>query len=117
MGQLQAGELEVVHDSNDTDARTVVINTCGFIHDAKEESIHTILQFIQAKEAGEIDNVFVMGCLSERYKKDLEEEIGEPSRLLLRVVQIEKLKDKVLVVLVILVHTLILMKREKDMRL
>jgi len=77
MGQLQAGKLEVVHDSNDTDARTVVINTCGFIHDAKEESINTILQFIQAKEAGEIDNVFVMGCLSERYKKDLEDEIGE----------------------------------------
>ncbi|MDX2442916.1 MAG: 30S ribosomal protein S12 methylthiotransferase RimO [Bacteroidales bacterium] len=77
MGQLQAGKLEVVHDSNDTDARTVVINTCGFIHDAKEESINTILQFIQAKEAGKIDNVFVMGCLSERYKKDLEDEIGE----------------------------------------
>ncbi len=77
MGQLQAGNLEVVHDSNDKDARTVVINTCGFIHDAKEESINTILEFIRAKEEGEIDNVFVMGCLSERYKKDLETEIEE----------------------------------------
>ena len=64
MGQLQAGNLEVVHDSNDKDARTVVINTCGFIHDAKEESINTILEFIRAKEEGEIDNVFVMGCFA-----------------------------------------------------
>ncbi|MEA3479852.1 MAG: 30S ribosomal protein S12 methylthiotransferase RimO, partial [Bacteroidota bacterium] len=77
MGQLNAGNIEVVHDSNETDARTVVINTCGFIHDAKEESINTILQFIRAKEEGDIDNVFVMGCLSERYKKDLENEIEE----------------------------------------
>ena len=77
MGQLQAGNLEVVHDSNDKDARTVVINTCGFIHDAKEESINTILEFIRAKKEGEIDNVFVMGCLSERYKKELETEIEE----------------------------------------
>ncbi len=81
MGQLNAsGGIEVVHDSDDTDAGTVVINTCGFIHDAKEESVETILNFIKAKEAGLIDNVYVMGCLSERYKKDLEKEIREVDR-------------------------------------
>ncbi|MCD6597860.1 MAG: radical SAM protein, partial [Bacteroidales bacterium] len=80
MGQLNASGIEVVHDSDDTDAGTVVINTCGFIHDAKEESVETILNFIKAKEAGLIDNVYVMGCLSERYKKDLEKEIREVDR-------------------------------------
>ncbi len=80
MGQLNAGGVEVVHNSDDTDAGTVVINTCGFIHDAKEESVETILSFIRAKEAGLIDNVYVMGCLSERYKKDLEKEIKEVDR-------------------------------------
>ncbi|RLD35757.1 MAG: 30S ribosomal protein S12 methylthiotransferase RimO [Bacteroidetes bacterium] len=80
MGQLIANGIEVVHDSDDTDAGTVVINTCGFIHDAKEESVETILNFIKAKEAGLIDNVYVMGCLSERYKKDLEKEILEVDR-------------------------------------
>ena len=81
MGQLNASSgIEVVHDSDDTDAGTVVINTCGFIHDAKEESVETILNFIKAKEAGLIDNVYVMGCLSERYKKDLEKEIREVDR-------------------------------------
>lgn len=80
MGQLNAGGVEVVHNSDDTDAGTVVINTCGFIHDAKEESVETILNFIRAKESGLIDNVYVMGCLSERYKKDLEKEMKEVDR-------------------------------------
>lgn len=77
MGQLKANDFEIVHDSNDQDAGIVVINTCGFIHDAKQESIETILQYIRAKEEGRLKSVFVMGCLSERYKKDLENEIRE----------------------------------------
>ncbi|MEA1898627.1 MAG: 30S ribosomal protein S12 methylthiotransferase RimO [Bacteroidota bacterium] len=77
MGQLKANDFEIVHDSNDQDAGIVVINTCGFIHDAKQESIETILQYIRAKEEGKLKSVFVMGCLSERYKKDLENEIRE----------------------------------------
>ncbi len=75
MGQLSTGKYEIVHDSNDQDAGIVIINTCGFIHDAKQESIETILQYVRAKEEGRLKNVFVMGCLSERYKKDLEKEI------------------------------------------
>lgn len=73
MGQLKANEIEV--STKDEDANIVVINTCGFIGDAKEESINTILDFVQLKEAGEIDKVFVTGCLSERYKKDLEKDL------------------------------------------
>ncbi len=69
--------FDVVHDSNDTDSDIVVINTCGFIHDAKEESVNTILQFVDAKGRGEIDKLYVMGCLSERYKTDLEKEVPE----------------------------------------
>ncbi len=77
IGQLNVNNLQVVHDSNDSDARTVVINTCGFIGDAKKESIDTILQYVNAKEQGLIDQVYVMGCLSERYKNDLPKEIPE----------------------------------------
>jgi ribosomal protein S12 methylthiotransferase len=77
MGQLKANNLSVVHDLDDPEARTVVINTCGFIGDAKKESIDTILQYVGAKENGLIDNLFVMGCLSERYKKELPQEIPE----------------------------------------
>lgn len=77
MGQLKASDLKVIHNSDNTDARTVVINTCGFIGDAKKESIDTILQYVDAKQKGYIDNVFVMGCLSERYKDELPEEIPE----------------------------------------
>lgn len=77
MSQLRSNGFEVVFDSNDTDARIVVINTCGFIGDAKEESVNTILGFADAKTQGLIDHLFVMGCLSERYKKDLEQEIPE----------------------------------------
>ncbi|MBN1988662.1 MAG: 30S ribosomal protein S12 methylthiotransferase RimO [Bacteroidales bacterium] len=75
MNQLSVGGWEVVHDSNDPSAKVVVINTCGFIGDAKEESIDTILRFCQAKEEGLIDRVYVMGCLSQRYKSELETEI------------------------------------------
>jgi len=76
MGQLKANDKRVVHE-NDADSDVVVINTCGFIGDAKEESINTILHYIQEKEAGNIEKVFVTGCLSERYKPDLEKEIPD----------------------------------------
>jgi ribosomal protein S12 methylthiotransferase len=74
--QLQANEIAVTHNEEPQNARIVIINTCGFIKDAKQESVNTILEYIQAKEKGIIDHVVVMGCLSERYKKDLEKEIG-----------------------------------------
>ena len=72
MGQLKANGKEVVHEE---EGNIVVINTCGFINNAKEESVNTILEFMQKKEAGDVDKVFVTGCLSERYKPDLQEEI------------------------------------------
>ena len=74
MGQLKAGGKEVVHEK---EGNIVVINTCGFINNAKEESINTILDYVQQKEAGLVDKVFVIGCLSERYKPDLEKEIPD----------------------------------------
>lgn len=77
MAQLKDNGFEVVHDSNSTNAKIVIINTCGFIGDAKEESVNMILEFIAAKEAGLIEHLFVMGCLSERYKTDLEKEMPE----------------------------------------
>ena len=72
MGQLRANDKEVVHEE---DGNIVVINTCGFIANAKEESVNTILEYVQQKEAGVVDKVFVTGCLSERYKPDLQKEI------------------------------------------
>ncbi|WP_179376527.1 30S ribosomal protein S12 methylthiotransferase RimO [Winogradskyella wichelsiae] len=72
MGQLKASGKEVVHEE---EGNVVVINTCGFINNAKEESVNTILEYMQKKEDGEVDKVFVTGCLSERYKPDLEKEI------------------------------------------
>jgi len=75
MGQLKANGKNVVHEDPEDDGNIVVINTCGFIGKAKEESIDTILHFAKRKEAGEIDKVFVSGCLSERYKPDLQKEI------------------------------------------
>ncbi|MFK5880262.1 MAG: 30S ribosomal protein S12 methylthiotransferase RimO [Flavobacteriaceae bacterium] len=72
MGQLQANGKEVVHEE---EGNIVVINTCGFIDNAKEESVNTILEFVQKKEDGLVDKVFVTGCLSERYKPDLQKEI------------------------------------------
>ena len=75
MGQLVANNMEVEHESEKDDSNIVVINTCGFIDNAKEESINTILEYAERKEAGEIDKLYVTGCLSERYKPDLEREI------------------------------------------
>jgi len=72
MGQLKANQKEVVHEE---EGNIVVINTCGFIANAKEESINTILEYVQKKEEGTVDKVFVTGCLSERYKPDLQKEI------------------------------------------
>jgi len=80
MAQLRRNNFEIKFDSNTTDAKIVVVNTCGFIGDAKEESVNTILGFANAKSAGEIDHLFVMGCLAERYKKELEQEIPEVDR-------------------------------------
>lgn len=74
MGQLQASGKSVVHEQ---EGNIVVVNTCGFIGDAKEESVNTILEQIQKKERGEVDRVYVTGCLSERYKPDLEAEIPQ----------------------------------------
>jgi len=74
MGQLKASGKDVVHEE---EGNIVVINTCGFINNAKEESVNTILEFVQKKEAGEIDKVFVTGCLSERYKPDLLKDIPD----------------------------------------
>jgi len=75
MGQLRANKFDVTHEKQEDRSETVVINTCGFIENAKEESIETILQYAQAKEEGLVDKVYVTGCLSERYKKDLEKDI------------------------------------------
>ncbi|CAM1374525.1 30S ribosomal protein S12 methylthiotransferase RimO [Tenacibaculum xiamenense] len=76
MGQLKANGKNVVHEDENDEGNIVVINTCGFIGKAKEESVDTILHYAQKKEAGEVDKVFVTGCLSERYKPDLEKEIS-----------------------------------------
>ena len=77
MAQLEAAGYRLEFDSNDTDAKIVIVNTCGFIGDAKEESIETILSFAQAKEEGIIDRLYVIGCLSERYADELRNEIPE----------------------------------------
>lgn len=75
MGQLKANDMEVEHESEKDDSNVIVVNTCGFIDNAKEESINTILEQAQRKEDGVIDKLFVTGCLSERYKPDLEKEM------------------------------------------
>ncbi len=77
MGQLTANKINVEHESKKDDANIVVINTCGFIDNAKQESINTILEQAKRKENGYIDKLFVTGCLSERYKDDLEKEITD----------------------------------------
>lgn len=77
MGQLAANTIEVEHESEKDDSNIVVINTCGFINNAKEESINTILEQINRKKKGEIEKLFVTGCLSERYKPDLEKEMAD----------------------------------------
>lgn len=77
LNQLDLNGFKVVHDSEKDDANIVILNTCGFIADAKEESVNTILNFVDARKAGKLDKLLVMGCLSARYKKDLTEEIPE----------------------------------------
>jgi ribosomal protein S12 methylthiotransferase len=72
MGQLKASNKDVVHEA---EGNIVVINTCGFINNAKEESVNTILEYVKKKEEGSVDKIFVTGCLSERYKPDLQKEI------------------------------------------
>lgn len=80
LNQLERGKYEVMHDSNETGFDAVFINTCGFIHDAKQESIDMILDYAEAKKRGEINKLYVMGCLSERYQNDLEKELPEVDR-------------------------------------
>lgn len=76
-GQLKANEINVVHENEQADHNIVVVNTCGFIEQAKEESIHTILEQIELKRQGLLEKVYVTGCLSERYKKELAASIPE----------------------------------------
>ena len=80
LNQLERGKYEVMHDSNETGFDAVFINTCGFIHDAKQESIDMILDYAEAKKRGEINKLYVMGCLSERYQNDLENLMPEVDR-------------------------------------
>ena len=77
MAQLKANKFDVTHESTEDDAEVVIINTCGFIDNAKQESIDTIIRYAEAKKDGDVDKVYVTGCLSERYKSDLESEIPE----------------------------------------
>lgn len=77
MKQFEANGYDCTHDCEQPDGEIAVINTCGFIEAAKEESINTILQFVEAKKEGRLNKLFVMGCLSERYKDELEKEIPE----------------------------------------
>lgn len=77
MAQLKANKFEVEHESMNDDASIVIINTCGFIDNAKQESIDTILRYAEAKQEGLVDKVYVTGCLSQRYKDELEQEIPE----------------------------------------
>lgn len=77
MGQLKANKFEVEHETDPDDAAVVVINTCGFIDNAKQESIDTILRYAEAKKKGLVEKLIVTGCLSERYKDDLSKEIPE----------------------------------------
>lgn len=77
MGQLKANKFDVEHEGAGDDHQIVIINTCGFVDNAKQESIDTILRYVDAKKEGAVEKVYVTGCLSERYKKDLEVEIPE----------------------------------------
>ncbi len=77
LAQLKGNGIDAVHESRNDDANIVVINTCGFIDNAKQESIDTILRYVDAKEEGMVDKVYVTGCLSQRYRDDLEKEIPQ----------------------------------------
>lgn len=77
LSQLKGNDMDATHESQKNDANIIVVNTCGFIDNAKQESIDTILQYVGEKEAGRIDKLYVTGCLSHRYKDELEEEIPQ----------------------------------------
>lgn len=77
MGQLKGNDFNVVHQNGDEDANIIIVNTCGFIDNAKEESINTILEYVEEKKSGSIEQLYVTGCLSERYREDLQKEIPE----------------------------------------
>lgn len=77
LSQLKGNDLQATHESQKNDANIIVVNTCGFIDNAKQESIDTILSYVSEKEAGNIDKLFVTGCLSHRYKEELEQEIPQ----------------------------------------
>jgi ribosomal protein S12 methylthiotransferase len=77
MGQLRANDMDVAHESEKDDSNIIIVNTCGFIDNAKQESIDTILRYAEAKESGQIDKLYVTGCLSQRYKDSLEAEIPQ----------------------------------------
>ena len=89
MRQLEEAGFHVTHDAERPKGQIAVINTCGFIGDAKEESINMILEFAQAKEEGSLEKLYVMGCLSERYLKELAIEIPQVDKFL-RQVQLER---------------------------
>src|SRR4029079_17615201 len=72
-GQLLANDIDVVHENRKKDHNIVIVNTCGFIDKSKEESVNTILEQVELKRKGRIDKVYVTGCLSERYKSNLEQ--------------------------------------------
>ncbi len=75
--QLRGNDIDATHEAQNDDANVVIVNTCGFIDNAKQESVDTILRYVEAKNEGVIDKVYVTGCLSERYKEDLEKEIPD----------------------------------------
>ena len=77
MAQLKANKFDVTHEDTKDDSEIVIINTCGFIDNAKQESIDTILRYAEAKKEGAVDKLYVTGCLSQRYKDELEVEIPE----------------------------------------
>src|SRR5664280_182707 len=94
--QLNAGGYEVFYNAENSKAQTVIINTCGFINDAKEESIDTILRYVKAQKSGQIDNLYVMGCLSERYAEALRLEIPEVKNTL-GVINIQNVLDDLVI--------------------
>lgn len=77
MAQLRGNGIDVVHQNDDPGNNIIIVNTCGFIDRAKEESINTILDYADAKASGDIDKLYVTGCLSQRYRDDLQAEIPE----------------------------------------
>ncbi len=82
MAQLKGNNFDVEHESTENDSSIVIINTCGFIDNAKQESIDMIVDYAEAKKNGLVDKVYVTGCLSQRYKDDLETEILKLMRFL-----------------------------------